>query len=295
MGKFSQYSTFVTVVEAGSLSAAAKLLNVSPSAISKQLNALETSTKVQLFNRSHRNVKVTEPGLRFYDQCKSILRAVSLAEDELLEEQDAVTGRLGLTISKSLIRSPLFELLAKCSKEYPEILFDIRLSDQVEDLHETELDFAFRLGRLEDNSRLYAIPLMEVRLTTCASKTYIDQYGRPDSFSDLSKHRLMVMAPETLSVEMKQFLKKENVRFGTKQHHATNDIEAVYQAVKSGMAIGMMLDVSIHDEIQNGEFISLLPDKKMPSKKLYLIHKKSGKFLQKQRVFKEFIRNAFKN
>ncbi|MGH1353084.1 MAG: LysR family transcriptional regulator [Methyloligellaceae bacterium] len=295
MAKFSQYSTFVAVVETGSLSGAAKLLNVSPSAVSKQLNALEASTKTQLFDRSHRNVRATEPGLRFYEQCKSILQAVTVAEDELLEEQEAITGRLSLTISKSLIRSPLFDLIAECSALYPEIRFDIHFSDHVEDLHEAGLDFAFRLGRLDDSSRLYAVPLMDVRLTICATQKYLDQYGQPESFSELSKHRLILMSPESLSVELKQFLKKQNMRSDSRHHHTTNDIEAVYQAVRSGMAIGMMLDVSIQDEMQSGEFIPLLADKKMPSKKLYLIHKKSGKFLQKQKVFKEFIRKSFKN
>ncbi len=294
MAKFSQYTTFVTVVETGSLSAAAKLLNISPSAVSKQLNTLEETTKVQLFDRSHRNVKATEPGLRFYEQCKSILNAVSHAEDELLEEQDAITGRLSLTVSKALIRSPLFELFSDCAEKYPEIHFDIKFSEDVEDLHEEGIDFAFRLGRLEDNSRLYATPLMDVRLTICATSKYITRYGHPENFAELSHHKLMLISPESMSTEMKQFLKRENVRLNSAYHHTTNDIEAVYQAVKSGMAIGLMLDVSVQEELEKQQFLQLLPDRKFPSKKLYLIHKKSGRVLQKQRAFKEFIRNSFK-
>jgi len=298
MGKFSQYRTFVAVVESGTLSDAARQLNVSPSAISKQLTNLEEATKVALFERSHRNVKVTTSGRAFYQQCKAILQSVAQAEDALLSEQEAVSGQLAITVSKSLLRSPLFDVLTAFSDHYPSIHFDINLSETVEDLHEQGYDFAFRLGRVADSSRLISMALRDVRLLCCASPRYLEQYGCPASLADLHQHKLMVLSPENLSQQVRDFFRKQKLDVNENSFHTdfhtTNDIEAVYQAVRSGLCLGLMLDIAVQADIEQGDFVDVFPSIPLPSKKLCLIYKKGAQSSQKQKVFKAFIKSRMK-
>ncbi|MCJ8299364.1 MAG: LysR family transcriptional regulator [Pseudomonadales bacterium] len=175
MSKLTQYQIFVTVVESGSIVQAALKLNYSAPAVSKQLTKLEQSLHVQLFHRSHKKLDITEAGKRFYPKCKNILSSISQAEDALLAEHDAVSGTIAITLSKALCRSIIFDLLASFTVKYPQVQFDIRFSDQLEDLHDENLDFAFRLGKIRDHSHMIAIPLIETQLLACATPKYIEQ------------------------------------------------------------------------------------------------------------------------
>lgn len=292
MAKFSQYQVFVAIVETGSLSSAARLLNITPSAVSKQLAMLESSIDAQLFDRSNRNLKVTEAGEYFYRQCKEVLFSVQQAEEGLRSIQGEVSGKLSLTLSKSLARSWLFDLLSKFSDQYPAIRFDFNLTDEVKDLHEQNIDFAFRLGRIADSTRLVAKPLIQVTLIYCISPLYIAKKGKPESLESLSDHQVILPSPKNFSWELREFFKREKLQINPEKHHTTNDIEAVHQSVHSGLAIGMMLDISVQEEMEQGTFVNLFPNLNLPSKKLYLVYKKSEHFSQKQTLFKNFISNA---
>ncbi|MCG7585724.1 LysR family transcriptional regulator [Photobacterium sp. OFAV2-7] len=294
MSKYTQYRVFVTVVEAGSISKAALKLHYSAPAVSKQIVALENSLKAQLFSRSHKKIQVTESGKKFYQRCKSVLAAIESAEDELLSEQDAVTGELSITMSKSLCRSNIFDLIKGFSDEYSNIRFNISFSDEIENLHESNIDFAFRLGQLQDNNNVIAIPLLDTQLVACATPEYVKQHGLPNSFNNLGTGSLMLSSSLNMSEELRRFLKKEDVLVNEHPPHVSDDIEAVYHSVRSGLSIGFMLDISVSREIENGEFLSLLQERKLPKKRLYLLYKKTEWKSQKQQVFKEYIKSHMK-
>lgn len=291
MPKFTQYRVFVAVVEAGSISKAALKLHYSAPAVSKQLAALENSLEAQLFSRSHKKVQVTETGRKFFQKCKRILAAIETAEDELLSEQDAITGDLSITMSKSLCRSKIFDLIAGFTDQYPNIRFNISFSDEIENLHESNIDFAFRLGQLQDNNHLIAIPLLDTQLVACATPEYVKKHGNPNNFNDLGTGSLMLNSSLNMSEELRRFLKKENVFLDEQPSHISDDIEAVYHSVRSGLSIGFMLDISVSKELESGAFISLLQERRLPSKRLYLLYKKTEWKSQKQQVFKEYIKS----
>ena len=101
MAKFEQYKSFITVVESGSVTAAANQLNLTVSAVSKQLTQLEQSLKVTLFLRSHKRLDLTEHGREFYSHCKHIVSEVKIGETRLTDNQSKISGELALTLSKS--------------------------------------------------------------------------------------------------------------------------------------------------------------------------------------------------
>lgn len=293
MSKLTHYRIFVAIVETGSIIQAALKLNYSAAAVSKQLMKLEDSVQVQLFYRSHKKLKITEAGKQFYPRCKSILSSISQAEDELLAEDDAINGTISITLSKALARSTVFDVLSDFTFKYPQIQFDIRFSDNLEDLHDENLDFAFRLGKLQDNSHMIAIPLMETQLVACATPRYLDRHGTPKRFSDLGSGKLILMSPLNSSDALRKFFNKEKIRSDNATAHTCNDIEGVYQSVRASLGIGMLLDISVEQEILDGTFIDILPEKNLPRKRMYLLYKKSQWKTQKQLAFKEHIKSLF--
>lgn len=292
MSRIISYQIFIEVVETGSLIQAADKLHYSPAAISKQLAKLEESLSVQLFHRSHKKLEITQAGKQFYPRCKAILADIAQAEDALLAEKEAVSGTLRITLSKALARSTIFDALSGFGRQHPKINFDICFSDQFEDLHHENIDFAFRLGKLNDHSHMIATPLMDTQLLACVSREYLSEHGQPKNFSGLGGMKLIVQTTLQQSHALKQFFKKEKVSLHEQDFHKCDDIEGVYQAVKSSMGIGLLLDVAMQGEIKSGEFKSVLSDRNLPRKKLYLMYKKSQWQTQTHRVFKQYMKNA---
>jgi len=292
MSKLTNYQVFVAVVETGSILQAASKLNYSAPAVSKQLSKLEQNLKVQLFNRSHKKLEITEAGKRFYPRCKSILSSISQAEDELLAEDDAVNGTISITLSKALARSKIFDVLSAFTTKYPQVQFEISFSDNLEDLHDENLDFAFRLGKLQDSSHMIAIPLLETQLVACATPSYLEKHGMPKRFSDLGSGKLILMSPFISSEALRLFFNKEKIRVDSSMAHTCNDIEGVYQSVRASLGIGMLLNITVEQEMQDGTFTAILPERNLPRKRLYLLYKKSQWKTQKQIAFKDHIKST---
>ena len=258
MSKLSQYQSFVAVVEEGNITKAASNLNLSTPAISKQLVQLETTLKVQLFHRSHKRLDITESGKRFYTRCKSILSSINLAEEELLSEQEALNGTISVTLSKALCRSKLIEIIAAFSDIHQGIEFNIHFSDQIEDLYDKSIDFAFRLGDLNDSTTMMAIPLIETQLIACATRKYLHRHGIPKSFSKLGGCQFILTSHLNPIGQLKAFLNKERFDFANSVAHTSNDIEGIYQLVNANLGIGLMLDISIQKELDEGNLVSVL-------------------------------------
>ncbi|MGJ8682473.1 LysR family transcriptional regulator [Paraglaciecola sp.] len=292
MSKLTQYQTFITVFEKGSITKAAAVLNLSVPAISKQLVQLEERLQVQLFHRSHKKLEISAAGKLFYPKCKEILLSIYQAEEELLSNQEAISGIISITLSKALCRSRVFDALSGFVNINPLIKFDIRFSDELEDLYDKDIDFSFRLGQPTDSNSVVAMPLFETQLIACATPNYIQEHGIPKSFSKLGNAKLILISELNPAGQLKAFLNKKNFDYTNSVSHSTNDIEAVFQLTSAGLGIGLMLDVSIQNELDSGDFISVLADSNLPRKRLYLLSKKSQWQTKKQRVFKKYIRKT---
>lgn len=290
MSKLTQYQAFLSVYEKGSITDAASVLNLSVPAISKQLVQLEESLQVQLFHRSHKKLEVSDAGRTFYPKCKNILLSIDQAEEELLSDQEAMSGIISITLSKSLCRSRVFDAIYSFVDTYPLIKFNIIFSDKLEDLYKKDIDFAFRLGGFTDSKTISTISLFETQLIACATREYLQKNGIPKSFSKLGKAKIVLTSEMNPTGELKAFLNRENFDYNHSVSHTTNDIEGVYQLTNASLGVGMMLDVSIRSELDEGHFISVLSERKLPKKRLYLLSKNNDWQTKKQRAFKEHIK-----
>lgn len=291
MSKVNQYEALVATVESGTLAKAAQTLNCSPSAISKQLTALENELGVTLLERSSRKVEVTDTGHQFYKRCKEILANIRQAEEEALTHRDEEAGKIVLSLTTVLTRSPLMAAIAEFSVRYPNIRFDLNMNDSFEDLVTERIDFAFRLGKLADN-RLRAIPLFDTKPIFCASPAYIERHGKPAKLVDLQSHQVGILSTLNLgSLLGKMSEGKISSPLPLDDYHMSNDINTLYTMIKNGICVGGLLDINVAEDLASGELIQLFPQKQFPGKKLYLVYAKQGVLPKKLRLFKEFIKN----
>ncbi len=181
---------FVAAAEAGSLSGAARQLTVSPSAVSKALGRLEQRLGVRLLDRSTRNARLTDEGTLYYDRCRSILREIEAAEQELTRRRGAPRGVLRVNASVPVAHYTLAPVLNKFLLEHPDVELDLNVTDSVVDLFEHRADIAIRVGQLADSS-MRARKLGTIRRAIVAAPAYLERCGTPISAAELRDHHCL--------------------------------------------------------------------------------------------------------
>src|SRR5262245_11323207 len=187
MDRLEAMSTFLAVVEADSLSAAARRLKTPLSTVSRKISELESHLQTKLFNRSSRKLVLTGAGSSYIVACKRILADVTEAERTASGEYTEPTGELVVTAPIVLGRTHLIPILADFLKVYPAIAVNLLLNERVQSLFEEQIDVGLRIGVLPDSSMM-AIRVGSIRRVVCASPTYLAARGTPRTPDDLAVH-----------------------------------------------------------------------------------------------------------
>ncbi|WPC06222.1 LysR family transcriptional regulator [Pseudomonas benzenivorans] len=182
--KFLEMETFVRVVEAGSVSAAAEQLVIAKSAVSKRLSDLEARLGVQLLARTTRSLSLTDSGRLFLEHVKEILSAVDIAESTATGARTLVQGKLRIASPLTFGLMHLTPAIREFIKQYPSVTVDIDFSDSQVDLVHGGYDLALRIADLGD-SRLAARPLTKIRHAITASPDYFKYRAPPKTPRDL--------------------------------------------------------------------------------------------------------------
>jgi len=294
MPSFSEYLTFTTIVEAQSFTGAANRLHRSVSSVSKQLSKLEGSLGVSLIDRSTQSLAVTSIGEGFYIRCKEIIASVDLAEQYVKDELISPSGKITLSFPEVLLRTPLMDLLKSFNEQYPAVTFDLKVSNAIDDIIDGRIDFAFRMGKLND-SRLTAIALNKAAPVFCASPAYISHYGKPKTLDALfSEHRLILPSYMNLSEQLRLFFSStDKLPISIVNAHTSNNESVLYGAVTRGMGIAIMLDISIIEDLKAGRLVELFPERQLPESQMFLVYHNGQQLPEKKRVFKAFIKENF--
>lgn len=190
---------FVSVVECGSISAAAEQLGLTPSAVSRTLSRLEEKLATTLLNRTTRRMELTEEGRFFFDNAKEILQQMEALEERLALRQQKPAGRLRINAASPFMLHAVVPHIGDFRALYPDIQLELNTNDQIIDLLEHRTDLAIRIGPLSD-STLHARPLGASRLHLVASPEYLTRHGAPDSVEALKAHSLLGFTqPESLN------------------------------------------------------------------------------------------------
>jgi DNA-binding transcriptional LysR family regulator len=182
--------TFVDVMRRGSFAAVARERAVAPSSISRAISGLENELGVRFFQRTTRRLSPTEAARAYFDQLDRMIDDLESAAHLARDAGKRPRGTLRVTAPVSFAQVNLMPILPELARRYPELSFELELTDAVSDLIEGRFDVAIRLGRLSTSS-LIAHRLCPMVSVVCASPAYLRQYGRPRTPEALVKHQLL--------------------------------------------------------------------------------------------------------
>lgn len=182
---------FANVVRHGSFAAAARDQNIDPSSISRVIAAIEEELGVRLFQRTTRQLSLTEAGSVYFERIEPLLEEIQHARDAAADASSLVKGTLRVTASNSFGLKRVLPLIPAFAAQYPDLTVDLMLTDTVADLLAERIDIAIRLGTLPD-SNMVAQLLMQTRYRVVASPAYLSEYGVPKQPEHVGSHNCLL-------------------------------------------------------------------------------------------------------
>jgi DNA-binding transcriptional LysR family regulator len=287
MDRLEAMSTFLAVVEHGSLSAASRRLKTPLATVSRKISELESHLRTQLFNRSSHKLALTDAGGSYVAACKRILADVTEAERPASGEYAAPTGELIVTATIGLGRICLIPILADFLKAYPDIEVSLVLNDRVLSLFQEEIDVGLRIGALPDSSMM-AIRVGAIRRVVCASPTYLAARGTPDTPDDLAGHDCVTFAG-AMSPDVWTFVRdKTNVAVPVHGRLVVGTAEAACDAACAGIGISSIFSFHVKTAVQRGALTTLLDEFQPAPLPVHLVYIANRCLPIKVRAFLDF-------
>lgn len=287
MDRFEAMSVLLSVVDAGSLSAASRRLRIPLTTVSRNVSELEARLKTRLLNRTSRRIELTEAGLAFVAACRRIVEEVGEAERAASGEYSAPTGELVISAPIVFGRLHVLPVVAEFLKAYPDISVRATFADRLVNLIDEHVDVALRIGELSDSS-LLATRLGSIRRVTCASPTYLAERGTPATPADLAGHDCItfvgIASPTSWS------FRSAGKEVSAKIHSRllVNTAEAAIDAAAAGLGITRVLGYQIAAATRAGELALLLEAFEPEPAPLSLVYDGQGLIAKKVRAFIDF-------
>jgi len=281
---------FHAVAEAGSFTHAAGLLNLSQSAVSRQISGLEKSLQVPLFHRHARGLKLTEQGEMLYRTSRDIYAKVEMARARIGESRERPQGPLKITTSLSFGSVWLASRMKEFIRLYPDIEVSLILTDVAElDLSMREADVAIRMTP-PLQADLVQRHLMGYRYHVFASTEYLKDHGMPKKPKDLDKHRIVAYGEEARPpLANLNFLLEAGLKPGSARRRAALKVNSVYgmfRAVQSGLGIAPLPEYMSHEF---SSLVEVLPELRGPRFDLYFVYPEELRRSSRIEVFRDFL------
>ena len=255
MTNLGDLEVFTRVVATGSMSAAGRALGFSPAVISKRIKRLEDRLGTRLFQRTTRQISLTEAGQGFYDRVLGVMAGIEDAEAFASGRSGLAQGTLRVTAPTSFGRMHIAPHLARFIEDHTDLTLNIVLSDEFADIVADGFDLAIRIGELGD-STLVARKLAPVRRILCASPAYVARHGQPATVDDLARH--LCLRPHNNDTWKLQG-RDGALNYKPQGRLITNSSEVVREAVLSGAGIALRSTWDIGTELRSGTLVQVLP------------------------------------
>lgn len=286
---WDQLRIFNTVAESGSFTRGAKLLNLSQSAVSRQISALESSLKVLLFRRHAGGIALTEMGAEFQRAVKDMSERLALALVRVNEFRDKPEGPLRVTTSVTFGSAWLSSRMNVFHARCPDVTVSLLLVDNIElDLLGGEADVAIRFSR-QTSLRLVQRYLMSIRYHVFASRQYLEKHGIPKRAEDLDDHKVIVYGEEVPApIEDINWLLKAGASPGKAREPTlrVNSVYGIYRAVLSGLGIAA-LPYYLSEETD--ELVEILPELEGPSFDVFYVYPEDLRHSKRVGVLRDFL------
>jgi DNA-binding transcriptional LysR family regulator len=257
MNKLQAIEAFIRIVDAGSITAAADVLNVSQPSMVRTLAALESHLGVRLLNRTTRRMSLTDEGRDYYERSRQIIAAVEDAQQSLSSRRVTPRGRLRIASSVSFGRAFVAPVVNEFLAEHPEVNIELLLLDRVVDLVEEGMDVAVRVAKLADSS-MVAHTIGEVHRVVVASPARIKQGGLPRTPADLRDKRCVSFTGVVSHSHWTFVDGRKQIQIPVMNALVTNQVDAGVQACVQGAGFGRFLSYHVLEEINAGRLIRIL-------------------------------------
>jgi len=285
----SGVTVLLAVVEAGTVARAAEALGLSPSGVSRALSRLEQRVGARLLARTTRSLSLTDEGRRFYEQVGPHLAGIEEAAIEAAGSASKVRGRLRVNIDAFFSRIVLSRHLPAFLARYPDLYVELIMRDSVGDLVADGFDLALRFGEPPVGS-FVARKLIETRVLTVASPSYIKAHGRPRHPKEVEERDCIDFydAANARPYDWEMRRKKEVLPLRIKARLLVSDSGTLIGACEAGAGIGQILEIGTGQLLHSGKLIELFPDWSDERFPLYAIYPSRLHRAAKVRAFIEF-------
>ena len=287
-----EMSVFARVVGAGSLSAAARELGLSPALISRRLAALEARLGVRLINRTTRSLHLTDDGARYYEACSRVLADIEEADAAVGAGRVEPRGLLRVALPASFGHLHIAPLIPAFAERYPSIRLALSLSDRNVNLIEEGFDLAVRIAHLEDSS-LTARRLAPNRRVVCASPAYLRRHGTPRTPDDLLQHNCLTTSEAPMSWEYQG----PDGRPGAVRvsgRHSCDNWEVLREWARAGLGVALKSTWDVHRLLAEGSLVEVCRGYTFHSDvAIYAVYPSRRLLPAKTRVFIEFLADSF--
>lgn len=259
---------FVEVARQKKFTAAADILEMPVSTLSRRITAMEKKLGLPLFNRNSRNVELTESGKIFYERCDFIVSDALDALDAITQNMNQPSGWVRFSIPGDVYMSFFAEALTVFAKKWPEIHLNIYFTDRAVDLLTEPFDLDLRIGNLPDSS-LKARRIGSGRPAIYASTKLLEKYFVPKKPEDLNKFPCITYSQWGSTWNLSKNGKKVSVNLHPV--HAFNSFIAPLDFILNGSALACLPSQLAKPFVDNGELVQLLPDWHLPTINAYLV------------------------
>ncbi len=260
-----QLALFIDVVQQGSFSKAAAMHDMDNSLLSKQIKKLEAELGVQLLNRSTRSVSMTSAGQEIYHQAHRLLDTLGDIRQTAHAYHAEPKGLLRITAPVFLGQQYLTPVIGQFLKKYPDVSIEVTLDDRLSDIIADRYDLAFRLSKLED-SNLIAKKISDTHFALVASRSFVEQYGSPQTPEALSQLPAVIYRTEHLNLDRFSVTPKEEEgshpfqEFSMKGGYKVSDIRMLVDAVKAGIGYTVVDLANLNAPMDQLDLLPLLSD-----------------------------------
>lgn len=284
MDRFHLIQVFVAVVDSQGFAGAARKLAISPPAVTRAVNELESHLGLRLLTRTTRTVRVTDAGARYAQDCRRILAELAEADESVTGQHSAPRGRLTLTAPVLLGGIYITPIVTAYLQRYPEVSASCLFLDRVVNLVDEGVDVAIRIGELPD-STLQAIRVGQVRQAICAAPAYLAAHGTPRVPEDLQRHAIVSASSVTPHPEWRLLHNGEphTVRLQARMTTTTND--SALAAAVGGFGITRLLSYQVAEHLRAGRLKTVLTEYEPQALPVHVVHREGRQAPQRVRAF----------
>ncbi|WP_236212150.1 LysR family transcriptional regulator [Metapseudomonas otitidis] len=265
---------FSCVADTGSFTAAAQQLGTTTANISRAVAHLEGHLKARLLNRTTRRIALTEAGQRYLLRCQQILAYVEEAEAEAGDAHARPAGRLRVHSMTGIGQHYVIRAMAGYRQQYPDVSFDLTLANRVPDLLDEGLDVAIVVATELPDSGLVSQRIGATYSILCASPGYIAERGAPRTPADLAQHECLLLISPVMPFDRWHFVGPDGEQMITLGNPSfqVNVGDAMTEAIRSGMGIGVLPLYSAIDGLRDGSLVPVLPHYRLQCLNIYALY-----------------------